>query len=91
MSTWAEITRPFTKTAQRKLERIRDSGLWNKMTDEINENPATQVVTAIFVNEYRTASPAYSNYSAEDEKGGRRELFKIIDKYYSLSDTTRTP
>ena len=85
MSTWAEITRPFTEVAQRKLEKIRDTGLWDKMQNEIDENPKTQVVTAVFVDEYRTASPAYSEYSAEDEKEGRRELFKIINKYYSLS------
>lgn len=85
MSTWAEITRPFTDIAQRKLEQINKSGLWDKMQNEIEENPKTQVVTAVFTDEYRTVSPAHSNYSTDDEKEGRRELFKIIDKYYTLS------
>lgn len=82
-STWAEREIPFTNITQDKLEKIRDTGLWDDMEDEIDNNPKTSnIISGIFTDIYRTAKPEYSDYSDEQIKVARKEMFRIINDFY---------
>ena len=82
-STWAEREIPFTNITQDKLEKIRDTGLWDDMEDEIDNNPKTSnIISGIFTDIYHTAKPEYSDYSDEQIKVARKEMFRIINDFY---------
>ena len=90
-STWAEREIPFTNITQDKLEKIRDTGLWDDMEDEIDNNPKTSnIISGIFTDIYRTAKPEYSSYSADQIKAAKKEMFRIIKDFYKKALTANS-
>ena len=82
-STWAEREITFTDITQDKLEKIRDTGLWDDMEEELENNSKTSnIICGIFTDMYRTAKPEYSDYSDEQIKVARKEMFRIINDFY---------
>lgn len=85
-STWAEKTYKFSASAEKKLDLINEFDLWDDMHDEIDDNPLTaDTITGVYVDMYRTVSPAYSDKTEDEIAKGRKELFKIINKYYEMA------
>ena len=53
---------------------------------EIDDNKLTSnIVTGIFTDRYRVAKKEYSNYSEDEIKAARKELFRIINKFYKMA------
>lgn len=91
-STWAETEVEFGPIAQKKLEAILDANLFGDLGIEIDDNKLTSnIVTGIFTDRYRVAKKEYSNYSEDEIKAARKELFRIINKFYKMAiDETET-
>ena len=87
-STWAEKEVAFTSSAQNKLNIIKDADLWDDMKEEIDNNPkTTNIISGVFTDIYRTAKQEYSNYTDEQIKDARKELFNIINKFYKKASS----
>lgn len=85
-STWAETEVEFGPIAQKKLEAIYDANLFGDLGVEIDDNKLTSnIVTGIFTDMYRVAKKDYSNYSEDEIKAARKELFRIINKFYKMA------
>lgn len=85
-STWAETEVEFGPIAQKKLEAILDANLFGDLGIEIDDNKLTSnIVTGIFTDRYRVAKKEYSNYSEDEIKAARKELFRIINKFYKMA------
>lgn len=85
-STWAETEVEFGPIAQKKLEAILDANLFGDFGIEIDDNKLTSnIVTGIFTDRYRVAKKEYSNYSEDEIKAARKELFRIINKFYKMA------
>ena len=85
-STWAETEVEFGPIAQKKLETILDANLFGDLGIEIDDNKLTSnIVTGIFTDRYRVAKKEYSNYSEDEIKAARKELFRIINKFYKMA------
>lgn len=85
-STWAETEVEFGPIAQKKLEAIYDANLFGDLGVEIDDNKLTSnIVTGIFTDMYRVAKKEYSNYSEDEIKAARKELFRIINKFYKMA------
>lgn len=85
-STWAEDSHVFTAITKNKLEYIQEADLWDDMRDEIDDNPLTAgVIVRVYTNTYSTVSPTYSDNTKDEIAKGRKELFKIINKYYEMA------
>lgn len=85
-STWAETEVEFSPIAQKKLEAILDANLFGDLGFEIDDNKLTSnIVNGIFTDRYRVAKKEYSNYSEDEIKAARKELFRIINKYYEMA------
>lgn len=91
-STWAETEVEFGPIAQKKLEAILDANLFGDLGIEIDDNKLTSnIVNGIFTDRYRVAKKEYSNYSEDEIKAARKELFRIINKFYKMAiDKTET-
>lgn len=86
MSTWSEIITPFPEKRQRELELIRDTGLWDDMHEEMDNDPKTKIVSRLKVDEYGLYEPAYHpEFAAGDIDAGRKAMYGIIGKYYRLA------
>ena len=87
-STWAEKEVAFTSSTQNKLKIIKDADLWDDMKEEIDNNPkTTNIISGVFTDIYRTAKQEYSNYTDEQIKDARKELFNIINKFYNKASS----
>ncbi len=85
-STWAETEVEFGPIAQKKLEAILDANLFGDLGVEIDDNKLTSnIVNGIFTDRYRVAKKEYSNYSEDEIKAARKELFRIINKFYKMA------
>lgn len=85
-STWAETEVEFGPIAQKKLETILDANLFGDLGVEIDDNKLTSnIITGIFTDMYRVAKKDYSNYSEDEIKAARKELFRIINKFYKMA------
>lgn len=85
-STWAETEVEFGPIAQKKLEAIYDANLFGDLGVEIDDNKLTSnIVTGIFTDMYRVAKKDYSDYSEDEIKAARKELFRIINKFYKMA------
>ena len=85
-STWAETEVEFGPIAQKKLEAILDANLFGDLGIEIDDNKLTSnIVTGIFTDRYRVAKKEYSNYSEDEIRAARKELFRIINKFYKMA------
>ena len=85
-STWAETEVEFGPIAQKKLEAIYDADLFDDLEVEVDDNKLTSsIVTGIFTDQYRVAKKDYSDYSEDEIKAARKELFRIINKFYKMA------
>lgn len=85
-STWAETEVEFGPIAQKKLEAILDANLFGDLGIEIDDNKLTSnIVNGIFTDRYRVAKKEYSNYSEDEIRAARKELFRIINKFYKMA------
>lgn len=91
-STWAETEVEFGPIAQKKLEAILDANLFGDLGVEVDNNKLTSsIITGLFTDMYRVAKKEYSNYSEDEIKAARKELFRIINKFYKMAiDETKT-
>lgn len=91
-STWAETEVEFGPIAQKKLEAIHDANLFGDLRVEVDDNKLTSsIITGLFTDMYRVAKKEYSNYSEDEIKAARKELFRIINKFYKMAiDETKT-
>ncbi len=91
-STWAETEVTFGPIAQKKLEVILDADLFDDFEAEVDDNKLTSgIITGIFTDMYRVAKKDYSDYSEDEIKAARKELFRIINKFYKMAiDETET-
>lgn len=85
-STWAETEVEFGPIAQKKLEAILDADLFDDLEVEIDDNKLTSnIVNGIFTDRYRVAKKEYSDYSEDEIRAARKELFRIINKFYKMA------
>lgn len=85
-STWAETEVEFGPIAQKKLEAIYDANLFGDLGVEVDDNKLTSsIITGLFTDMYRVAKKEYSNYSEDEIKAARKELFRIINKFYKMA------
>lgn len=85
-STWAETEVEFGPIAQKKLETIHDANLFGDLRVEVDDNKLTSsIITGLFTDMYRVAKKEYSNYSEDEIKAARKELFRIINKFYKMA------
>lgn len=81
-STWGEVTRKFSSSTQDKLDKIRESGLFDEMVDKIQEESPS--VTAVFTDEYRTIRADRFGFTDDKISQDRRNMFRIINSYYKI-------
>lgn len=85
-STWAETEVTFGPIAQKKLDAINDANLFGDLRVEVDDNKLTSsIITGLFTDMYRVAKKEYSNYSEDEIKAARKELFRIINKFYKMA------
>lgn len=91
-STWAETEVTFGPIAQKKLDAINNASLFDDFEAEVDNNKITSsIITGVFTDMYRVAKKEYSDYSEDEIKAARKELFRIINKFYKMAtDETET-
>ena len=78
--------RYFDATTERKLELIRDAGLFDDMKEEVF-NVTDRIIQRLFINTYSVDSNIFRDYetgflSEEDRENAVKTMFRIINRYY---------
>ena len=86
-SSWDSDARYFDATTERKLELIRDAGLFNEMQEEVY-NITDGIIQRLFINTYSVETNIFRDYyetgflSEEDRENAVKTMFRIINRYY---------